>query len=489
MSNTDFNDLHLSAGLGAVREQIEKGINEYSGKVNARRKLSVGEGPIDDAPPLMGESNYSPGDAARGGGNWKDRLAVNAKKTPLSWASNIVLILKHDSRWSGALGYCDFSYRIIKKRETIPGCRLGEWDDADTARLKEWLGRVYKFNATQAELISALIVVAQENRFHPVQDYLNGLEWDGTDRLNHWLQDALGATTEADNNRYLSLAGSKFLIGAVVRVMRGPVEPVKMDNVLILEGEQGRGKSTVVKALFGDWYSDAPLQLGDKDAYQNIQGVWGIELAELDSFNKAESTTAKMFFSQIRDRYRPSYGHMAKDFNRQCVFCGTTNQDEYLKDYTGNRRYWPVKCVDINAQWVRDNRDQLWAEAVHLYNQGATWWPEGDDETRLFTREQDARLQPDPWQFPIEDHLHSTTLDHITADDIIRDVLKLDYPHANRQAQNRIAPIMKALGWDKKRITVNRQQVRAYIRPLSWKVDPDITKPELTDDDFGLPND
>jgi len=479
VSQTDFNDLHVTAGLDVVREQVLAGI-KAGGGINIVKTYFGLE--IDDAPPNTGEGAHTPGNAARGGTQWRKRFARNRKGGVLGWVSNVVLVLTHDERWFDALGYCDFSYRVIKHRETIPGCRPGEWEDADTARLKDWLGRVYCFNPSRSEVIDAVIVAAQQKRFHPVKDYLAALEWDQEPRLAHWLSDALGATTEAGNTKYLALAGCKFLIGAVARVMR---PPVKMDNVLILEGRQGRGKSTVVSILFGDWYSDAPLQLGDKDAYQNIQGVWGIEMAELDSFNKAESTTAKMFFSQIRDRYRPSYGHMSQDFPRQCVFVGTTNQDEYLKDYTGNRRYWPVKCLDINAQWVRDNRDQLWAEAMHGFNAGDVWWPEGDDETRLFAREQDSRLQLDPWHYPIEDYLRSSTYEHVTADEVITEAIKKDHAHVTRADQNRLAPILKALGWSKKRISIQGRQRHGYARPVSWK----ITKPDIDDDDYGLPDD
>ncbi len=189
-------------------------------------------------------------------------------------------------------------------------------------------------------------------------------------------------------------------------------------------------------------------------------------------FGKAESTTAKLFFSQVRDRFRPSYGRMAQDFPRQCVFIGTTNQDEYLKDYTGNRRYWPIRCGQINKQYIIDNRDQLWAEAVHLFGKGGHWWPD-KNVAELFFDEQDARLQLDPWHYKIEDFLRSTTAGFVTADQVINEAIKKDDAHVTRADQNRIAPIIKAIGWVKGRKVVviggEKIQRHGYIKPDGWK--------------------
>ena len=230
-----------------------------------------------------------------------------------------------------------------------------------------------------------------------------------------------------------------------------------MDNVIILEGAQGIRKSPSINVLFGDWFSDAPIPLGDKDSYQNIQGVWGHELAELDSFNKAETTTAKNFFSQQKDRYRPSYGRRAQDFPRQTVFIGTTNQTEYLKDYTGNRRYWPVKCHAVDLEQLKENRDQLWAEALHRFRDGEIWWISNDEEQLLFEEEQDLRMQVDPWQHLVEAYLRSITKDYITSAEILIDAIGKDSGHINRADQNRVGPNMRVLGWrnTKKRILID----------------------------------
>lgn len=506
---TDFNDMQTTHGKARahelIRQIVQAGLERIErGDIAGRAPALEGvESPPEiELPPLEAyadevgtkiaqkaapgadspdkKSNKKTGKKNPTFNDWRDDLRRNSEGQIKPWAYNIILILSNDPAWRSALGYCDFSYRIIKHCAPLNHMRTGEWEDSDTARVKEWLAANYYFNPSRGELIDALIVVAQQHRFHPVRDYLNGLIWDGQDRLDYWLADIMEARGDS---HYLAASGRMFLVGAVARVMQ---PGCKMDTVLILEGEQGKGKSSVIGALFGDWYSDAPLMLGDKDAYQNIQGVWGIELAELDSFNRAESTTAKMFFSQRRDRYRPSYGQMAQDFPRQCVFAGTTNQDEYLKDYSGNRRYWPVYCCAAHADLMRDQRDQLWAEAVHRYQRGERWWPD-DANKNLFEDEQDARLQVDPWHYPVERFLREwlpsdIRITWVTADEVLTAIGR-DTSHASRADQTRLAPIMKALGWHKTRKLISvkpRIQKHVYERPADWERDVPVA-PESDD--------
>lgn len=463
MSQTDFNDLHVTAGLEEVRRQV-LGQLQASEQSAPSRQLVQGEEPPPPPEPLP------PDEAGAGDEEWRYALDNNKEGHPKAHVGNLKLILSHDERWRGCLGYCDFSYRVIKHTSPMAHMLPGEWEDADTARVREWMNRFYRINPSRTDVLDAVIVTAQENRFHPVRDYLNGLVWDGVPRLDKWLKVALGSEGPPE---YLARAGSKFMIGAVARIMR---PGCKMDNVLILEGEQGRGKSSTVRLLFQDWYSDSPLPLGEKDAYQAIQGIWGVEIAELDSFNKAESTTSKSFFSQMRDRYRPSYGHMTQDFPRQCVFIATTNQDEYLKDYSGNRRYWPVRAEYVDTAWLEANVDQLWAEARHRFRNSEPWWIEGEAERQLFYREQDARQQLDPWHYMIENWLHllPPSRDFVTSDEVITEALKKDSGHVTRADQNRLSPIMKVIGWDKKKKLVpvgggKKRQRHVYLRPDNWE--------------------
>jgi putative DNA primase/helicase len=254
------------------------------------------------------------------------------------------------------------------------------------------------------------------------------------------------------------------MIGAVARVM---IPPVKNDTLIILEGSQGTGKSSALKTLGGDWFSDTHFALGEKDGYQQMQGVWLCELAELDSFNKAESTRAKQFFGSMTDNYRPSYGRRSQKFPRQCVFAGSTNKDDYLKDATGNRRYWPVRCGKINHSGLTDDRDQLWAEAAHRFKAGAIWYVD-DKETQFFEQEQEQRFQVDSWESVIDFWLHDNgqiQTNEFTIADVFYGALQMDAVAWQQPAQTRVALILTRLGWVRVRSTVERRRVWRYRRP------------------------
>ena len=371
------------------------------------------------------------------------------------------MVFANDPRWEGVLGYCDFSYRVLFLRKAPIDHAEVELQDPDVARMRVWFQRNY-FSMRpppRNELQDAIIVASQRQRHHPVRVYLESLRPAGPPLIDDWLIRAFDA---AGNRDYLRLIGRRFLIGAVARVMR---PGCKMDNMLILEGNQGIYKSSALRILFGDWFSDAPIPLGDKDAYQLIQGVWGYEMAELDALSKTESTTAKAFITQQTDRFRPPYGSGVMSFKRQTVFVGTTNQDEYLKDYSGNRRYWPVLCRHVDLEWLELNRDQLWAEAVAAYRASEIWWIDGPEERVLCEAEQETRLSRDAWEDIISDWLMTHVSPYYTAAQILTDALGLDAAHIQRVHQNRLSPIMKALGWGKGRKDLGGKRVNVYTRP------------------------
>ncbi len=192
-----------------------------------------------------------------------------------------------------------------------------------------------------------------------------------------------------------------FLISAVARVY----EPgCKADHVPIIEGPQGIWKSSAVEALASPWFTDELADLGSKDAAMQTHAAWIIEVAELDSMGKPEVSKIKAFISRTVDRFRPPYGRRVIEAPRQCVFVGTTNSSEYLKDATGARRFWPVKAGKIDLAAIKRDRDQLWAEAVTLHKEGVVWWPDANT-TRLAEVEQAARLVPHPWLENIEKHI------------------------------------------------------------------------------------
>ena len=276
------------------------------------------------------------------------------------------------------------------------------WRDADDVRAAEWLQR-RELNVTPLVVSRSVIAVAREVTVHPVRDYLNALVWDGTPRLEDWTCRYLGAPDTA----FAKSVGALWMISAVARIFQ---PGVKADHMLILEGPQGGRKSTALKILAGeDWFTDELPDLGSKDAAMHMQGVWIIEIAELDAIGRAEVSRIKAFLTRTTDRYRPPYGRYTVEVPRQCVFAGTVNPDTYLRDETGNRRFWPVRCGTIDIAALARDRDQLWAEAVARFRAGAIWWLDTPELLAEAAAEQDKRYQADAW-----DDLISHWLTHET---------------------------------------------------------------------------
>lgn len=447
---TDFNDLHVREGLPAVRACLEAALRAPEQKSPPARSAPSREAPVTDS--------------------WPQALTRTKAGDVKPDIFNVVTVLAQDPRWQGVLGYCDFSYRIVKRRPPpIRDGVVGEWTDADTTRLRVWMAEHYGFTPKTGDADEGVLMAAQAHRFHPVREYLESLMWDEVPRVDTWLCRYLGAP----DTPYVRAVGRYWLLAAVARVMR---PPVKADCVMILEGLQGLGKSTALEILGGEWFSDTHFALGEKDGYQQMCGVWICELAELDSFNKAESTRAKQFFGSKEDRYRPAYGRRAATFARQCVFAGSTNQDNYLKDHTGNRRYWPIACLDLDARALAGARNQLWAEAVALYLDGHRWWP-GDDERHLFKDEQEKRFQSDVWEDLIKQWLLGSTTEAFTVAEIFRDGLKMSEHQMKPPEEQRIGRIMGRLGWQKARRFMYRDGARmrlwAFERPKKWGDDED----------------
>lgn len=425
---TDFNDLHCAEGLDAVRRQV----------------LSVVRPPA--------------------AGGWKDQLARTENGSLIAHMQNVELILGNDERWAGVITFSAFSSKIVKLRTPPYGGGTGDWGDIDDIRVMKWLAQQYNLRVKASSVIEAVSVVAHDNSFHPVRNYLNKLEWDRVPRLDTWLNTVMGVTQSG----YSAKVGKRWMISAVARVMR---PGCKADSVMILEGGQGEGKSTAMSILGGDWFMDTPFALGDKDGFQAIRGKWIIELGELDSFNKAESTKAKQFFSASTDTYRESYGRRTNDVPRQCIFVGTTNQDEYLKDATGNRRYWPVACTKVDLEQLREIRDQLWAEAMFCYEAGEIWWV-NRDETAMFSEAQDERFVVDEWEGPILTWLEESQIGETTSgSEVLASALKLDFGHWGKPEQMRVGAIMHRLGWRRVRLPAlakSGQRPWAYKKPDNW---------------------
>lgn len=395
--------------------------------------------------------------------DWMDGITRSEKGGIHSSTANIARILQYDPAWQGVLGWDEFSLKIVKlKPPPFQVSGVGEWTDRDDSKTAIWVSDVYKFRPATSMVAESVGVASELNSYHPVQQYLNSLDWDGTPRVKTWLVRYLGA----NDDPYARLVGGCWLIGAVARMLR---PGCKMDNVLILEGGQGKGKSTALSILGGEWFTDTPFELGSKDGFLAMRGKWIIELSELDTFNRAESTKAKHFFAASVDTYREPYGRRTFDVARQCLFAGTTNGDEYLKDDSGNRRYWPIRTWGINHDALTGCRDQLWAEAVHLFKTGELWWFEHGID--YVGDEQDKRFVTDAWEELVTRYVDEKARQQtprsqqpfcISVAEVLTDCLSIPVGKWTRADQMRVSSVLKRLGMIRKQFVVDEQRIWAY---------------------------
>lgn len=319
--------------------------------------------------------------------------------------------------------------------------------DIDIVRIKFFCVEQFGIEFGDHTINTALMQIADLNRFHPVKDWLRSLEWDGVSRIDTWLKDYAGAVGPEP---YLSDVSRKLLVAMVARVFN---PGVKFDQLIILEGNQGTGKSTLLRKLTGDkWFSDAPLNIGDKDAILTMQSKWLIEVGELSSLNKAEVETFKSFISQQVDRIRAPYGKRVEEHPRQCVILGTTNNDEYLRDLTGNRRFWAVKTVGkIDHDGVAKVRAQLFAEALAFYRLGEPLWLENSVAESQSVTEQAKRMQSDEWLGAVRDIVELETFPRNGFE--MREVAKkMDSMGAHRLSPtdvHRLTRCLKLLGFER----------------------------------------
>ncbi len=299
------------------------------------------------------------------GGDWRNGIERTKQGTPKGTLKNVVLILKN------AVDKTIFKRDLFAFRDFY-GCGT-PWggvtgqlvSDDDVARMVYWLGTRYEFEPRENVLHNAITVIATDNGFHPVREKLEQLlEWDGVSRLDSWLVNHFQAE---GHNEYLAQVFRKWMVAAIARVFR---PGVKFDWMIIFEGLQGVGKSSFGRLLVGDqWFLDWLPDLGNKDAALALQGIWAVEMAELSTLRKNEIEMVKGFVTRTIDKVRPPYGRRVIEVPRQCVFYGTTNREEYLLDDTGNRRFKPVKVGQLDFLALERDREQLWAEALFIFNE------------------------------------------------------------------------------------------------------------------------
>jgi predicted P-loop ATPase len=319
--------------------------------------------------------------------NWQEKLSINKNGQIKDDLQNLVLIIQHDGNLKG-IAYNQHRDGIDVKGK-LPWKQVKNgWNDSDMSALKVYFDKTYGV-WSPTKLKEALIAVAAERSYHPVKEYLNALpDWDGTERLDTLLIDYLGA----EDNEYSRAVIRKTLVAAVARIY----EPgTKFDSVLILNGPQGIGKSTFFSRLGSKWFSDSLTitDMRDKAGPEKLQGYWLLELGELAGIKKTDVETVKSFVSRTDDKYRASYGVNVESHPRQCVVVGTTNSENgFLRDITGNRRFWPVRVSgdSIKKAWDLKNIEQIWAEVLYVYRKGEDLFLKGNEAQIAISQQADA---------------------------------------------------------------------------------------------------
>jgi len=417
--------------------------------------------------PAQAAKGSSPPRPAGAGSYWKSQLLKKPRGGYEDCKENVALALEHHPLLQGMVGYNEFSNRIEKLKAAPWSDALGEWSEEDDLELSMWLASqanvLFRSTSTIAEGVR---LVASRNKHHPVREWLESLEWDGQDRLSTWLHELLGA----DDSPYTTLVGTLWMRQAVNRILN---PGCKGDYVLILEGTQGLMKSSALRTLGGAWFSDAPLDLNSKDAFMSISGTWIYEIAELDAFNRSEATRIKAFLTQSQDRYRPPYGSRMVTQLRQTVFAATTNNYEYHKDPTGNRRFWSVLARKVYLDDIKAVREQLFAQAVHEVKAGLPAYPTREQETLYIAPQQQMREIFDPWHEVIAqwlDEPENQLAEKFTSAQILVGAIKMDIHKIDgqRSATTRIGSIMMRLGWRKAR-EASGLRLYYYARPKPQK--------------------
>jgi predicted P-loop ATPase len=449
------------------------------------------DAPAYSADPEGAEARSTPASGSAPGGRRKPRnnlppaldalLLRNSEGGVADCRENVFLTLKHHPELTGLVAFDEFAYRVLKTRTTPWGSEPGEWATDDDYSLGYWLATQLRLRVrAEATLAAGVAMAATDNKFHPVRQYLDGLPaWDGIDRLTHWLHECLGAA----DTTYTRLIGPWFVMNMVRRIRQPGCQA---DYMIVLEGKQGKRKSTSLRTLVGrdDWFADTPIRIGDKDALLNLAGKWLYEIAELDSFSRAETTAVKQYLTSRIDRVREPFARRPADRPRSCVFAGTTNQDEYSKDSTGARRFWPVACDnEINLDKLAADRDQMFAEAIaRLASDDAETrrcWPTREEEQRYLVPEQERREIGDPWFERIaswvdssarfgDAHTEACDRDSFTTHELLVHCLGVpsDRIDGARQMSTRVGIAMHKLGWTKKR-DAHGARLWRYIRPTS----------------------
>jgi putative DNA primase/helicase len=367
---------------------------------------------------------------------------------PIASLLNLVTILDGDPAFSGRCRRDTFRLRTLVDGKPVR--------DEDETTLNVEIARMYGIKAPTSLVGEAVGHVGNQHPFHGVLTYLDGLVWDETPRIDTWLIDRCAA----EDTPLVREIGRCFLLSAVARVKQ---PGCKVDNVLILVGPQGIGKSTAFSILGGEWFCDSAVDFASKDAYQQLPGVWIYELAELDSLRRAETSAIKAYISAQVDHYRPSYGRNIVDVPRQTIFVGSTNEIEFLRDPSGSRRFWPVAVLAIDLVGLAADRDQLWAEARVRFERGEVWWLSADAEAARAVASEPFR-EVDAWEEPVG-RWAAERAEPFGIAEVLSGAVMIETGRQTKRDGMRVAGILGRLGFVKRRVRLGEGRPVMWTRP------------------------
>lgn len=333
--------------------------------------------------------------------DWQSQLEIDRSGNVKDTLTNICIILRHDPKLNGIV-YNQFK-SMLDVTEELPWPQVKPgWSDTDVACAKLYFERTYGIWSPTKFKDALLAVTSAERLYHPVKEYLAPLKWDGVPRLDTLLVDYLGA----EDTPYVRAVTRKTLVAAVARIYR---PGIKFDSILVLNGEQGMGKSTLFSILGKDWFSDSLSisDMKDKTAPEKLQGYWILEISELNGIKKVDVEVVKSFITRTDDKYRHAYGTTVESHPRSCVIVGTTNSDGgFLRDITGNRRFWPVNVTGHGKYhpWELTEVDQIWAEAIEYYNRGEELFLKGDVAAEAYSQQRNA-METDAREGIVQEYL------------------------------------------------------------------------------------
>ena len=415
------------------------------------------------------------GDAPKPKESWESLLKTRGKHDEvISIPWNAYVYFTHHEIFKGHIRWNKVALRVEVTGGVLANCPDPSNFDALVTRAQDVLTTEFDISIGREDVGRRLAYVAEENAYDPLQDYLSSLVWDGVPRIDSWLIEYGGA--DPGNDGYVGFVGRKWLLACVARAFQ---PGCKADVVLVTEGNQGRGKSTLFYILGGQWYTEASGVLGDKDSKQLISAAWICELPDMSSFSRTNRNAMKAFFSSAVDRYRPPYDKHTKAVKRRCCFGATTNEEEYLGDPTGNRRFQPVALGEIDRARLIKDKDQLWAEAVAIYKDAAdceacaaldevvpgeaarceahAWWLKPEQQS-VANRHAALREERDSWATTIQTFAknpkratHGGGDVELTTANILVNALQFQLKDIDRPDEMRVATIMKKLGYSRDR--------------------------------------